>query len=73
MAHLEGKSQFNLVFSITDENCTQDRLTLGYCRSRAVQLASILAVAAKKTKRPVRAMLNRDEGTFVPFTNMIQR
>jgi xanthine dehydrogenase/oxidase len=29
--------------------------------SRPVQLASILAVAAKKTKRPVRCMLNRDE------------
>lgn len=29
--------------------------------SRAVQLAAILAVAAKKTKRPVRTMLNRDE------------
>jgi xanthine dehydrogenase/oxidase len=29
--------------------------------SRAVQLASILAVAAKKTKRPIRGMLNRDE------------
>lgn len=29
--------------------------------SRAVQLASILAIAAKKTKRPVRCMLNRDE------------
>jgi xanthine dehydrogenase/oxidase len=29
--------------------------------SRACQLASILAVAAKKTKRPVRGMLNRDE------------
>lgn len=33
--------------------------------SRPVQLASILAVAAKKTKRPVRAMLNRDEGEFL--------
>jgi xanthine dehydrogenase/oxidase len=29
--------------------------------SRPVQLAAILAVAAKKTKRPIRAMLNRDE------------
>jgi xanthine dehydrogenase/oxidase len=29
--------------------------------SRSVQLAAILAVAAKKTKRPMRAMLNRDE------------
>ncbi|KAL4892808.1 Molybdopterin-binding domain of aldehyde dehydrogenase-domain-containing protein [Aspergillus ambiguus] len=29
--------------------------------SRSVQLASILAVAAKKEKRPIRAMLNRDE------------
>jgi xanthine dehydrogenase/oxidase len=28
--------------------------------SRSVQLAAILAVAAKKTKRPMRAMLNRD-------------
>ncbi|GES65214.1 xanthine dehydrogenase [Aspergillus terreus] len=29
--------------------------------SRSVQLAAILAVAAKKEKRPMRAMLNRDE------------
>ncbi|KAK8905125.1 hypothetical protein QC760_006322 [Botrytis cinerea] len=29
--------------------------------SRSVQLACLLAVAAKKTKRPVRCMLNRDE------------
>ncbi|KAB8346061.1 hypothetical protein FH972_023113 [Carpinus fangiana] len=29
--------------------------------TRSVQLASIAAVAAKKTKRPVRCMLNRDE------------
>jgi xanthine dehydrogenase/oxidase len=29
--------------------------------SRSCQLASILAVAAKKTQRPVRCMLNRDE------------
>jgi xanthine dehydrogenase/oxidase len=29
--------------------------------TRSVQLAAILAVAAKKTKRPMRAMLNRDE------------
>ncbi|KAI5295519.1 hypothetical protein KEM52_001121, partial [Ascosphaera acerosa] len=29
--------------------------------SRATQLGAICAVAAKKTKRPVRAMLNRDE------------
>ena len=29
--------------------------------SRSVQLAALCAVAARKTKRPVRAMLNRDE------------
>lgn len=29
--------------------------------SRSVQLACLLAVAAKKTKRPIRCMLNRDE------------
>ena len=29
--------------------------------TRSIQLASICAVAAKKTKRPVRCMLNRDE------------
>ncbi|KAK2743120.1 hypothetical protein FQN55_007571 [Onygenales sp. PD_40] len=29
--------------------------------SRSVQLASILAIAAKKERRPMRAMLNRDE------------
>ncbi|PYH87384.1 xanthine dehydrogenase [Aspergillus ellipticus CBS 707.79] len=29
--------------------------------SRSVQLASLLAIAAKKTRRPMRAMLNRDE------------
>lgn len=29
--------------------------------SRSVQLAAILAVAAKKSGRPVRCMLNRDE------------
>jgi len=29
--------------------------------TRSIQLAAILAVAAKKTKRPVRCMLNRDE------------
>ena len=29
--------------------------------SRSIQLAAICAVAAKKTRQPVRAMLNRDE------------
>ncbi|PWY69068.1 xanthine dehydrogenase [Aspergillus heteromorphus CBS 117.55] len=29
--------------------------------SRSVQLAALLAIAAKKTRRPMRAMLNRDE------------
>lgn len=41
--------------------------------SRSVQLACILAVAAKKSGRPVRCMLNRDEDMLVIYLTLLNR